>query len=281
MRRLLLAGLLIVPVLAAARDDAAALLAKAASAFERNQRQEMHWNWTAAETRTLLGNGGVEQKLPDVTVESVIRTDGRRCNAVLSWGDGTTPYLIDSDADSRCQATEAFRPPFEIAELLKGGKVRVLSHPPEATVLSIVPDTLRQRSTDPEVSCAASIRATIQLDPATSFPFQIEGEVAASGCAATAIVPLHYGTEDFVNTRRGFGKGAKFRMTFELQPDRFQHPERSFWIRVFERYDMPLVARVGAMVVWGRRFPLLYGMQRVVKESRTTAREFGAEATMR
>jgi len=78
-----------------------------------------------------------------------------------------------------------------------------------------------------------------------------------------------------------FQKGAKFYMTFELQPDRFQNPQRSFWIRVSEHYEMPLVARTGAMVVWGRRFPMTIGLQRVVKDVRTVAREFGTETTIR
>jgi len=261
--------------------DARTLLQMAISAFQRNQEQEIHWNWTATEERTLLGKDGAEQKLPDVTVESVIRSDGRRCNAVLSWGDGTAPYLINSDPDSRCQATEAFRPAFDVAELLKSSHVRLVSRQPKDIVLTILPDKEREKSPDPNVSCAASIRATVALDPATSFPRQIDGELVGSGCAPTASVPLHYGREDVVNTRLSFQKGAKFYMTFELQPDRFQKPERSFWIRVSEHYDMPLVARAGAMIVWSRRFLMTAGVQRIVKEVHTTAREFGTETTIR
>ncbi|HUA59889.1 MAG TPA: hypothetical protein VML19_14110 [Verrucomicrobiae bacterium] len=281
MRPILLVILLASPAAGGPPDDARALLQRAISAFQRNQEQEIHWNWTATEERTLLGKDGAEQKLPEVTVESVIRSDGRRCNAVLSWGDGTAPYLIDSDPDSRCQATEAFRPAFDVSELLKSNHVRLVSRPPKDIVLTILPDKEREKATDRRVSCAASIRATVALDPLTSFPRQIDGELVGSGCAPTAEVPLHYGREDVINTRLSFQKGAKFYMTFELQPDRFQNPQRSFWIRVSEHYEMPLVARTGAMVVWGRRFPMTIGLQRVVKDVRTVAREFGTETTIR
>jgi len=267
----------------AASPDAHALLARAISAFERNQQQEVHWNWTVTETRAIVAKGGLEQKLPDVTVESVIRNDGRRCNAVLSWGDGIQPYLIDSDPDSRCQATEAFHPAFSVPELLKSADVRLLSRPPKAIVIEIFPDKTRENSPDPTVSCAASIRGKVELDPATSFPRQIEGEATGSGCRPSARVPIHYGEGDSVTARNSFQRGASFQMTFELQPDKFQSPERSFWIRVFDRFEAPLPRGIsGAMIYWGRRVPLtMAGFQRIVKESHTVAREFGTETTIR
>jgi hypothetical protein len=276
----------LVPVglgVAAPHQDAPALLAKAIAAFERNQQQEIHWNWNADETRTLLGKGGaVLQKLPDVTVESVIRNDGRRCNAVSAWGDGTPPYLLGSDPESRCQATEAFHPGFDVAELLKGSHVRLASRPPKATVLTILPDKERMRSDDPGVRCAASIRATVELDPETSFPREIRGEVTESGCDRSAALPLYYGQAEAVNTRTSFRKGAVFRVKYELQADKFQAPEHSFWIRVIEHYDMPLPAARGNMVYWGRSVPMTAGnSQRIVKESRTTAREFGTQTTVK
>src|SRR2546425_10218005 len=101
-------------------DDAAALLAKAAAAFRQNQDNEKHWNWNVTETRTLVNKAGDPvQKFPGVTSESVIRANGRRCDAVLSWGDGKQPYLRDADAEARCQAMDAVRPPFPIAALLE------------------------------------------------------------------------------------------------------------------------------------------------------------------
>ena len=280
--RLLLAILLTSGAAAAVREDAHVLLAKALAAYEQNQQQEIHWNWTAEETRSIVGKGGGEQKLSDVTVESVIREDGRRCNAVLAWADGTKPYALDSDSDSRCQATEAFRPPFDIPALLKSRQVRFVSRPPKATILEVFPDKDRQRSPDPDVGCTASIRATIELDAATSFPRRMEGEVVGAGCAPSARVPVYYGREEIMQTRRSFQKGARFQMIFELQADRFRNPQHSFWIRTFEHIDAPLGTAVGGIVYWGRRFPItLFRPERVVKDARTTAREFGTESTVR
>jgi hypothetical protein len=84
---------------AAQKETPAALLAKAAAAFERNFNQEKHWSWTTTEHRAVSGRDGqVLQPLPSVTVESVIRSDGRRCIAVLSWGDGVAFAL-----NARCR----------------------------------------------------------------------------------------------------------------------------------------------------------------------------------
>src|SRR5438309_10774113 len=95
---------------ASAADDAHALLAKARAAYLENHERERYWNWTTATTRTILDKDGVEiERLPSVTVESPIRSDGKRCNAVLAWGDGQTPYLADADADARCTVEEESR----------------------------------------------------------------------------------------------------------------------------------------------------------------------------
>src|SRR5690242_17806138 len=99
--------------MAAPENDITGLLAKARSAYLGNQAQEKHWNWTASETRVLIDKAGrTVQSFPSVTAESVIRNDGRRCNAVVSWGDGRKPFMAEGDPDARCQAMEYFRPPF-------------------------------------------------------------------------------------------------------------------------------------------------------------------------
>src|SRR6267142_6044453 len=98
---------------AGAADAAASLLDKAVEAFRKNEPKQKIWNWQIVETRELVDrSGNAVQKFPVVTSESVIRADGRRCNAVLTWGDGKKPYLAEADADERCQAMEAIRPPF-------------------------------------------------------------------------------------------------------------------------------------------------------------------------
>src|SRR4051812_44620604 len=84
-----------------AADDAHALLAKARAAYLENRDHARFWNWTSATTRTIFDKDDIVlQQLPSVTVESPIRSDGKRCNAVLSWGDGEKPYLADADADA-------------------------------------------------------------------------------------------------------------------------------------------------------------------------------------
>ena len=128
-------------------DDAAALLAKAAAAFRHNQENEKHWNWNITETRTLVNKAGSPvQKFPSVTSESVIRADGRRCDAVLSWGDGKRPYLRDADPEARCQAMDAVRPPFQIAALLQTTRAKLVERTVNAITLAILPDKSPDKS---------------------------------------------------------------------------------------------------------------------------------------
>src|SRR5690349_5754638 len=104
----------------AADRDAAQLLTKAVTAFERNQQNEKHWNWTITEGREMRDKSGiVVQKFPEVKSESVILSDGRRCNAVTGWGDGHQAYLKDAGPEERCQAYNALMTPFQVVPLLK------------------------------------------------------------------------------------------------------------------------------------------------------------------
>jgi len=160
-------------------QTAADLLAKARSAYQRNQAQEEHWNWIAVETRSLANKAGrAIETFPSVTAESVIRNDGRRCNAVVAWGDGRKPYRADADPEARCQAMDYFRAPFPVAALLESGSAEVTA----PVRIAISPDKTRLQSRDLAIRCAASIRASVQLDPATFFPTLLEGEVVENGC---------------------------------------------------------------------------------------------------
>src|SRR5437763_7838941 len=146
----------------AADGDASVLLARAVAAFQHNLDNEKHWNWTISETRELTDKSGrAVQKFPAVKSESVLLGDGRRCNAVTSWGDGHQPYLKDAPADDRCQAYNALGTPFQVALLLKSANAKVSK---DGTI-SILPDKPRQKDPDYGVRCAASIEATITLDP--------------------------------------------------------------------------------------------------------------------
>lgn len=265
-------------LLPAATPDpsAAALLAKVSAAYQRNHEREVHWNWTAVETRTLVDrSGSTLEEYPSVTAESLMRSNGTRCNAVVSWGDGLAPYMANADPDSRCRAMDEFRPAFDVAALLQSTSVKRVS----ATELLIEPDKPRQKSPDAATRCAASIQAKVQFDPATFFPRRIEGEVTGTGCDRSASPIIQYGsTRDSKRMRSMFSKGASFKMEFGFQKDKFQNPENSFWICTRQRYSLPNVGANWMLVYWGR---VLYVRaagenHRLIKDIQTTAQEFGA-----
>lgn len=267
---------------APAPDSAEALLASSLAAFQHNQNQEKHWNWTATENRSLMDKAGkILQVFPVVTAESVIRTDGRRCNAVVAWGDGKQPYLLNSDPDARCQAMDLFRPAFQIEALLAGGQVKVLSRSATGIALSILPDKARLKSEDPVIRCAASIRATVQLDPKTFFPMRIEGEVVETGCDQQFRPLVQYETIRRTGPlRSNFRKGASFKMEYEFQKDRFQNPANSYWICVDQYYSQPWNSDSEILYYWGRQVGVTAGSKahHLVKEIHTKAQEFGVDS---
>ena len=265
-----------------AADEAGVLLGRARQAFQQNLEREKHWNWTAIETRTLVDRSGKTlQSFPAVTAESVIRSDGKRCNAVVSWGDGKPPYLADSDPDSRCQAMTMFRPPFGIEALLESGQAELVSRSAEAIVLRVLPDKARLKSDDPGVRCAASIRATVELEAKTYFPRRIDGEVSESGCDQRFEGVVQY---DYMRRtgplRSNFRKGAAFQMKFAFQPDRFQTPDNSYWICTEETYSQPWNTDSQTLYYWGRQVQVAPGLKayHLEKTVKTAAREFGVES---
>jgi hypothetical protein len=268
---------------AAAQDDATALLAKAVAAFENNQKNEKQWNWSIVETRHLLNRSGeILQSFPSVTSESVIRSNGRRCNALTAWGDGREPYMKDADPDERCQAFNALGTPFEVALLLKGATAKVIEQSSSAIRISVLPDKSRTKSPDYGVRCAASIRATIQLDPATFFPVRIEGEVVESGCDGEFQPVVHYETMTRQPMVSQFRKGASFRVVYALQKDKFDNPANSFWISTEQHYMQPWNSDARVLYYWGRQVPVSRTTgHRLVKDIKTTAREFGAGSQLR
>jgi hypothetical protein len=263
------------------QDDAAALLAKAAAAFRHNQENEKHWNWNITETRTLVNKAGNPvQQFPSVTSESVILGNGRRCDAVLSWGDGKQPYLRDADPETRCQAMDAVRPPFQVAALLQTTRVKLVERTPNAITLAILPekspDKSRLRTTDFAARCAAAIQATVKLDPVTFFPLYMEGEVTGSGCDAAFTPIVHYETRDRGPMTSNFRKGSTFRVEYSLQKDRFGNPANSFWISASQYYSQPWNSDNSILIYWGRQLAVLHTGHRLIKEVKTTAQEFGA-----
>jgi len=268
---------------AAAQESAAALLAKAVEAFENNQKSEKHWNWNIVETRHLLSKSGeMLQSFPSVTSESVIRSNGRRCNALTAWGDGREPYMKDADPDERCQAFNALGTPFQVALLLKCANPKLIDRSASEIRISVVPDHSRTKSRDYNVRCAASIKATIELDARTFFPVRIEGDVAESGCDGEFRPVVHYETMTRQPMVSQFRKGAAFRVAYALQTDKFDNPANSFWISTEQHYEQPWNSDARVLYYWGRQVPVTHSTgHRLVKDIRTTAKEFGAGSQLR
>jgi hypothetical protein len=268
---------------AAAQESAAALLAKAVEAFENNQKSEKHWNWNIVETRHLLSKSGeMLQSFPSVTSESVVRSNGRRCNALTAWGDGREPYMKDADPDERCQAFDALGTPFQVALLLKSANAKLIDRSASEIRISVVPDHSRTKSRDYNVRCAASIKATIELDARTFFPVRIEGDVAESGCDGEFRPVVHYETVTRQPMVSQFRKGAAFRVAYALQTDKFDNPANSFWISTEQHYEQPWNSDARVLYYWGRQVPVTHSTgHRLVKDIRTTAKEFGAGSQLR
>jgi hypothetical protein len=262
--------------------EAVDLLAKASAAFDANHARETHWNWTATEKRQLASRSGdILQSFPAVTAESVIRSNGNRCNAVVAWGDGLTPYKLLADTDERCRAMDEFRAPFELQELLKSSQVKVLEEWEGGVAISILQDKARQRSEDPAVRCAASIEAVVKLDLATMFPQSVEGKVVDSGCDQRATPLVQYGKSASTPMRAIFRKGASFRMEFKLQKDKFGNSANSFWVCTSQHYLMPWDSDNGQLVYWGRQVSVKAGGHQLVKDIEIKAHEFGAGSEVR
>ena len=227
-------------------------------------------------------SGATIQSFPAVTSESVIRSNGRRCNAVLTWGDGRVPYMKDADPDERCQAFNALGTPFDVALLLKSSNATVVEQSEAAIRISVLPDKSSAKSPEYNVRCAASIKASIQLDPVTFFPLRIEGEVAESGCDGEFQPVVHYETVTRQPMVSQFRKGATFRVVYALQEDKFGNPLNSFWISTEQHYVQPWKADSRVLYYWGRQVPVTRTTgYRLVKDIRTTAREFGAGSVLR
>ena len=270
------------PAAAAEKESAQDLLAKALQAYTANHAQQDHWNWTTVQSRKVVGKDGHElQPLPEVAVESVIRKDGHRCNAVLHWGDGVEPYMLGADADARCSGLDPSEVPFQIEALLKSTRAKLGKGPP--ITLSIQDDKSRRYDPSAAVRCTASIRATIRLDPATYYPLHLEGEIVDSGCEATGTQELHHGGEPFHGPlRQMLRKGTTFSLDYALQKDKFGNASRSYWIAAEQHWSRPFRNDAQGLVYMNRRFTIDPAPdRRLLEDVRTTAREFGAESSTR
>lgn len=257
------------------------LLSKASAAYDANTARERHWNWTARETRELATHSGdIVQSLPSVTAESVLRGDGNRCNAVVSWGDGLQAYKLSADADERCRAMDEFHAPFEVRELLRSGQAKTVADWEGGAAIQIMPDKVRQHSSDAAIRCAASIQATLRLDYGSFFPTSIEGKVVGDGCEQRGAPLVQYGNATNAQMRSTFRKGASFRMVFKLQKDKFSNEANSYWICTSQHYLMPWDSESPVIAYWGRQMRVKAGGHQLVKDIETRAREFGADSAV-
>ena len=281
MKRIAMAILLLPSIVFA--QDAAVLLAKARTAFIENRQRERYWNWTTVTTRTILGKDDqVMETLPSVTVESPISSTGERCNAVLAWGDGREPYLADASADERCAVEREYQEVLKIPDVLASRKVKIQSRSATRITLAISPDSNRMTSKDPAERCAASVHATLYLDPASSFPKAIEIRVPGRSCELmVAATENHYGDTELRHVRGGYPKGAVLDFEFEFHRDKAGNTTKDFWIGTHRHSVRPLSNNNGGMIVSGRLFPLQTGPnRRLVMDTRTTATELSAESTL-
>jgi len=262
----------------AAAQDAAALLAKAATAFQNNQQNEKHWNWSIVETRHIEDRSGkTVESFPSVTSESVIRTNGRRCNALTEWGDGLEPYMKGAEPDQRCQAFNALMTPFQVPLLLSSTHAKIAGRTASAIRIVVEPDPSKVKSKIYDERCAATLKATVELDAETYFPISIEGEVEGSGCNGSFQPVIHYASYDRRPMISQFRKGATFRIVYQRQEDKFGNPANSYWISTEQHYVQPWDSDSGILFYWGRQLQVRNTTGRhMVKDVKTTAQEFGA-----
>ena len=190
--------------------------------------------------------------------------------------------MKDADPDERCQAFNALGTPFDVSLLLKSARAKVVDQSATAIRISVVPDKSRSKSKEYGVRCAASIKATIELDPATFFPIRIEGDVTESGCDGEFQPVVHYETVTRQPMVSQFRKGASFRVGYALQKDKFDNPTNSFWISSEQHYSEPWNSDARVLYYWGRQVAVTHtDGHRLVKDVQTTAQEFGAGSLLR
>ncbi len=267
---------------AACAQDGQALLAKARAAFLANQPQERYWIWTAITTRSIVDKAGTTRdQFPSVTIESPIRSDGKRCNAVVAWGDGVEPYLKDASADQRCKVEEEVQPVVELEAVLEGEHVTIESRNDSEITLRIHPE--KAESSDAAKRCAGSLDGSIRLDPQTNFPRHIDFTVTSDGCERKqALLEDHY-AGSVVRAAGGYAKGTRILIEYTLARDKTGNASRDFWISTHRRVVQPLPKNLTGVVISGRRFkvsskgPDRQGVSEVI----TTATEVTAESLLK
>ena len=264
-------------------ENATPLLRAAQAEFERNEQQQLRWQVSALETRYLISPSGRVERLPSVKVKSMTRTGDRCADAVLEWGEPRTSQLAQADVKRNCQIEEEFRGPFRVPALLRSLNVELITRAPSNITVAILPDKKNLDSSDPEVRCAASIAATIGLEPATLFPYYIDAEVVENGCDQEKPSLLKNHPEIPAGRVLGsFRKGASFRLEYLLLDDKFHDAKNRLWICARQHYSLPFSAKSIAVLYWGRLFRVgthPAGLK-LVEDVQVTAREFGSQSSV-
>jgi hypothetical protein len=242
---------------AAHAEDAKALLAKARAAFVENQSQERYWIWTITTTRLILDKAGKTlEQIPSVTIESPIRSDGKRCNAVVAWGDGIEPYLKNASADRRCTVEQEVAPSFRMEDVLANHRVTVQARSNSEITLAIRPDKTQGESEDAAKRCAGSLDGTIGLDPDSYFPKRVDLTVVNNGCERKAVEMEEHYAGSTVMAAGGYPKGAHIQYEYELQKDKTGNASRNFWIAAHRRLLQPFPKNLAGVIISGRNFKL-------------------------
>lgn len=259
-------------------------MAKAREAFLANQARQRFWTWTAIASRSILDKQDrVLQTFPTVTIESPIRSDGKRCNAVLAWSDGVAPYLATATADERCTVDEETPDTLHLDELLRSRQVKIKSRSAAAITLVITEDKSLANAPDLLQKCAASLRATVELDPATFFPVRFEINVPGHNCEQTSTTTAnHYDDTPIRRATAGPFKDSTLRFEYELQKDRAGDRSKDYWICKHRSNIRPLGGAPSGMIVSGRLFSMKGGPdRRLVVDTKTTAAELATESMIK
>jgi len=269
----------------AAGQDGVELLAKAHTAFVENSDPARFWTWTVVTTRTIVGKDGkVLEGLPSVTIESPIRSDGKRCNAVLAWGDGREPYLANASADERCKVEEEQTTLLPLTDLLASRQAKVESRSASSITLAIHPDKASMESEDPVKRCVASVEATIEIDAASFFPKRIDNRVPNSNCEQKHTSATdHYDGAELHNVMNGYTKGTEMRLEYTAQKDKLGDAHKDYWLFTLRHSERPLPKSSGGIVIAGRLFKLnsIGTDRRMVTDSSATGSELSAESILK
>lgn len=270
---------------AAVGQDAGGLLAKAHTAFVENSARARFWNWTVISTRTVVGKDGtVLDELPSVTVESPIRSDGKRCNAVLAWGDGKEPYLANAGADERCAVEKEQTDLLPLEELLESRQVKVQSRTEGTITLAIRGDKALMESSDLVKRCVASAEATIEIDAASFFPKRIEIHVPNDHCEQRHVTANdHYDGVVLQNVMNGYMKGTHLTLDYQVLKDKAGDVHKDYWLCTRRHSERPLQKSSGGIVVSGRLFELKSrgADRRMIVDGSATGSELSAESVLK